>query len=558
MARSLAAKRIYLLLWVLGLVVLGFGPDAHAQMSPRTIDYQGELNNGELPAEGAYDFEFKLLDANGSQVGNALVKEDIQVLNGQFWVELDFGAALTDTVTYTLSVAVRQGTSTAAFTPLTHPASALVMAASNAVDGSASTTNVNAAVVQPQASAAIVYGAATTAPANAVYVAANGNTGIGSTNPLGKLHVTGHLVFDRAGSPVIFLGSSTTELNRYLQVINSPQYSAAAGLKVGGLLVADSYAYANPIKNNLIVKGSVGIGTAAPTHRLHVVAVGAQDAAVFAAESGREYAGIRLRPVGTATDYTANEVSLSTLPNGGFGIQTYDPPGQNGKFRFTMARNGQVSIGEALWMLPDPRYGDGGAALSYDVNDSLVINPVKTFLGGVYFHSKVVIGRPQERDSLDVIGNVKIDGTTSSKVLQITGGDLAEPFAVADAKTIRPGMVVAIDPDNPGQMRLALKAYDRTVAGVVSGAGGINAGVIMYKDGENENTHPIALAGRVYVYADASNGAIQPGDLLTTAATPGHAMKVTDYTQAQGAILGKAMSKLAEGTGLVLVLVTLQ
>jgi hypothetical protein len=35
-------------------------------------------------------------------------------------------------------------------------------------------------------------------------------------------------------------------------------------------------------------------------------------------------------------------------------------------------------------------------------------------------------------------------------------------------------------------------------------------------------------------------------------------MKVSDYNRAQGAILGKAMSSLNDGRGLVLVLVTLQ
>jgi hypothetical protein len=62
----------------------------------------------------------------------------------------------------------------------------------------------------------------------------------------------------------------------------------------------------------------------------------------------------------------------------------------------------------------------------------------------------------------------------------------------------------------------------------------------------------------VYVLADASNGAIKPGDLLTTSDTPGYAMKVTDYARAQGAILGKAMSGLGDGKGMVLMLVTLQ
>jgi hypothetical protein len=41
-------------------------------------------------------------------------------------------------------------------------------------------------------------------------------------------------------------------------------------------------------------------------------------------------------------------------------------------------------------------------------------------------------------------------------------------------------------------------------------------------------------------------------------ASVGHAMKVTDYIKAQGAILGKAMTSLEEGRGLVLVLANLQ
>ncbi len=73
-----------------------------------------------------------------------------------------------------------------------------------------------------------------------------------------------------------------------------------------------------------------------------------------------------------------------------------------------------------------------------------------------------------------------------------------------------------------------------------------------------DGDEPVALSGRVYVWADASNGAISVGDLLTTSSVPGHAMKVTNHSKAQGAILGKAMTGLSKGRGLVLVVVTLQ
>ncbi|MDZ7262045.1 MAG: hypothetical protein ONB05_08070, partial [candidate division KSB1 bacterium] len=94
---------------------------------------------------------------------------------------------------------------------------------------------------------------------------------------------------------------------------------------------------------------------------------------------------------------------------------------------------------------------------------------------------------------------------------------------------------------------------------VISGAGGIMPGMIMGQSGSvADGEHPVALTGRVYCWADASYGSIEAGDMLTTSDTPGYAMKVTDFTKAQGAILGKAMTSLKQGQGLVLVLVTLQ
>ncbi|MCP4246297.1 MAG: hypothetical protein GY778_04535 [bacterium] len=150
------------------------------------------------------------------------------------------------------------------------------------------------------------------------------------------------------------------------------------------------------------------------------------------------------------------------------------------------------------------------------------------------------------------------DGRIITPVLQITGGaDLSENFDVSGR--CEPGYVVCIDAQNPGQLVVSSKAYDRTVAGVISGAKDIRPGMLMGQRGsEADGKLPVALTGRVYVYADATYGAITPGDLLTTSDTAGHVMKVRDYTRAHGAIIGKAMSGLAEGKGLVLVLVTLQ
>jgi hypothetical protein len=164
---------------------------------------------------------------------------------------------------------------------------------------------------------------------------------------------------------------------------------------------------------------------------------------------------------------------------------------------------------------------------------------------------------------LDAEFNAGGDGRITTEVLQITGGsDLSEQFDIrggANRVTPKAGYVVRIDAAHPGELAVSSQAYDRTVAGVVSGAGDVQPGMLMGQQGTDaDGQYPVALTGRVYVWVDASYGAVEPGDMLTTSNTAGHAMKVTDYDQAKGAILGKAMTSLESGRGLVLVLVSLQ
>jgi hypothetical protein len=192
-----------------------------------------------------------------------------------------------------------------------------------------------------------------------------------------------------------------------------------------------------------------------------------------------------------------------------------------------------------LWLGHSARRGTPGRAL-VDFGQDLHIN----FAGD---WANTVIG-----------GNLTtIAGAASARTLTIRGGaDLAEPFEMSD--TIGKGSVVVIDEEQPGKLKLSTRAYDTRVAGIVSGANGVNPGIALHQEGVLESGQNVALSGRVYVQADAQGGAIKPGDLLTTSDTPGHAMKVLDHTKAQGAILGKAMTSLKSGKGMVLVLVTLQ
>ncbi len=254
----------------------------------------------------------------------------------------------------------------------------------------------------------------------------------------------------------------------------------------------------NPVMT-MLPNGNVGIGTTAPASRLEI-----------AAQDGLAITGFQ--PFLTLRD-TAAAGARSILAGG------------NGDFGF----------------YPNSFIGTSPAVL------------IKNFSGNV----GIGVANPQAK--LDVAG------TTRTGALQITGGaDFAEHFDVnsenkAATVKIEAGMVVTIDPAQPGTLALSARAYDRRVAGVISGAGGVNPGMVMSQTGTlADGKQPVALSGRVYVWVDASQGAVVPGDMLTTSVTPGHAMKAKDASKAQGAILGKAMTGLKEGKGLVLVLVTLQ
>ncbi len=157
----------------------------------------------------------------------------------------------------------------------------------------------------------------------------------------------------------------------------------------------------------------------------------------------------------------------------------------------------------------------------------------------------------------DFYGKVRIRDSVGTTVVEIGEGlDYAEGFNVSNEELILSGSVLVIDPDNPGHLKLSESAYDTKVAGIVAGANGVSTGVRL---GADKFDKDVALAGRVYCNVDATQTEINTGDLLTTSFRPGYAMKVDDFSRAQGAILGKAMQPIAKGQkGQILVLVTLQ
>jgi hypothetical protein len=154
-------------------------------------------------------------------------------------------------------------------------------------------------------------------------------------------------------------------------------------------------------------------------------------------------------------------------------------------------------------------------------------------------------------------GDVHITGTMKvDKDVLLTGSDCAERFDLAEQKELEPGTVVVFDQD--GMLRESSCAYDKRVAGVVSGAGQYRPAIVMGSCAPDRIGAVVALVGKTYCKVDASCDAIEVGDLLTASSTPGHAMKACDPTRAFGAVLGKALRPLQAGTGLIPILVALQ
>ncbi|MEI7724184.1 MAG: hypothetical protein WCK09_03720 [Bacteroidota bacterium] len=320
--------------------------------------------------------------------------------------------------------------------------------------------------------------------------------------------------------------------------------NAGAGIsfltKNGGLLLDRL-----TISNN----GNIGIGIGIPTAKLHTVATGSLTAGYFTSfglgltyptlwcENTSTGAGVAgyFTSAGTDATFVLGQQATATGPLfKAFGIGGGDEEiridGDGTTFFYNGNHIGTITLDPA-----ESGPTEGGQITMYNA------------AGGVTI-------------SIDGDYNNTGFGRISTGELEITGGaDLAEPFSVIETESIQSGMVLSIDPQNPGKLKVASSAYDHCVAGICSGASNIKPGLILRQKGTAaDGDQLIALSGRVYCLADATNGSINPGDLLTTSDTPGYAMKVTSYEKAHGAIIGKAMTALPSGKGMVLVLVSLQ
>jgi hypothetical protein len=159
-------------------------------------------------------------------------------------------------------------------------------------------------------------------------------------------------------------------------------------------------------------------------------------------------------------------------------------------------------------------------------------------------------------------GNVYADGAyycgLSTCWYTNSGADIAERIDTFDL--LEAGDVVQIDPDGAGTYRLVTAAYSPMVVGVISTSPAMVLGNDFDPEADDwDDDRPmLALTGRVPVKVTTENGPIQPGDLLVSSSTPGHAMRCEGIELCYGRVIGKALESLDEGIGVIQMLVMLQ
>jgi hypothetical protein len=241
-------------------------------------------------------------------------------------------------------------------------------------------------------------------------------------------------------------------------------------------------------------------------------------------------------------------IAILGTSNAGHGIR-----GTNGA-----GSGSQPDAGCGVW--GDSRQGNGVYGSSKSGNAGMFegnvvvtgkIDAANIGVTGKIDAANVAITGNIDASNVTVTGNIHVAGD-----VMLTGADCAEQFDLKALEVVEPGTVMVID--DSGALRQSEGAYDRRVAGVVSGAGIFRPGIVLDQHAENQGRTTIALVGKVYCKVDADLVPIAVGDLLTSSDTPGHAMKATDPLKGFGSVIGKALRPLQSGRSLLPILVALQ
>lgn len=487
------------------------------------ISYQGELTESGAPFDGAADITFRLFDAasGGTMVAPAIVVSDVDVTSGRFVVELDFGTGVFAGDGRWLELEVG-GVTLAPRQPL-HPAPYALHALSAPGSGGD----------------LWVYGTGT--------IHTTADVGIGTSSPDTPLEVIGEIRASGTGANIAVRNPDNVAAAAALSWKNDVARIRIGGNGAGSQNGLDVQGPGDTSLLRVTNSGRLGIGTTHPSARIHVRA---DDNHIIAE---RTY-GVPL------PGYTRLEINALGIEHTSTTFERTLFLNQNSDHDVALATGGgSVCIGGTQ---PQARlHVKGGTDTEPPSGGFIVLG--ETSSTNLSIDNNEIMARDDGQlsplhlnaDGGDVYIGYFSGGTSRVvvPVVEITGADVAERFPTSGR--VEPGDVVEIDRDRPGELRLATGAYNRRVAGVVSGANDLPAGAILGNLPGSKEAPAIAMAGRVWVRCV---GGVSPGDLLTTSDTPGHAMAVGDHDRAQGAIIGKAMTARDETTGMALMLISLQ
>jgi len=293
--------------------------------------------------------------------------------------------------------------------------------------------------------------------------------------------------------------------------------------------------------------GNAGVGTTTPTRRLDVVgnlAVTPTTGQTFLLDTDTSgpYMGTGTNTAFSFITNFSRRMLIDTDGNVGIGSTT---PAR----RLDVVGNFAVTPASGQTFVLDSDSSGPYMGTTTNTAFSFVTNFARRLL--IDTNGNVGIGTSNPTALLHVVGDAIIDGNIAAKYQ-----DVAE--WVPTTTRISPGTVVVIDALNGTRVLPAAEPYDTRVAGVVSA----KPGILLGEPGDDKVS--VAHSGRVKVKADARYGAIAVGDMLVSSATLGFARRSTPIEvngiamHRPGTILGKALEPLKEGTGEILVLLTLQ
>jgi len=147
-------------------------------------------------------------------------------------------------------------------------------------------------------------------------------------------------------------------------------------------------------------------------------------------------------------------------------------------------------------------------------------------------------------------GDVRADGTFHANEFLSGSADVAEWVHVSEFAA--PGDLIVLDPACPDMYSPSQRPCSSLIAGVISSYPGVTLG----HDSKTDAQALLALVGIVPVKVTNEGGPIQPGDLLVSSSTPGHAMRWSGPDPCPCSLVGKALEPMTEKEGLVLVLLT--